>query len=146
MNNGIEKAQMRVALLKAPGIYPESFGSEISHFCAYRRIIHIPDLKDDLVKDFLLISVKYLLIVVRDTSVLALLLCIVFSLRFIEQLVIYLLDVIIDDGDVVTDPVLVNISRDELTIIVVDVSFADLSAYCTLHISHTPIKSCCLML
>ena len=71
-------------------------------------------------------------VIIRNTPVLAFLFGVVFSESLVEQLVIYLPDVIFDNGDVVFCSGRVNIFTQELTVIVRQaVFFADTTADCS---------------
>ena len=73
-----------------------------------------------------------MLVIVLDNSVFAFLLGIIFVESIVEQLVIYLPDVVFDNGDVVFRSGRVNIFTQELTVIVRQaVLLADTTADCS---------------
>ena len=123
---------MRISCLKAVGKLPKKLGCDLAYIRATRRIVLIADLENDFVIFLFLTAVADMLVIVFDNSVLAFLFGIIFGESLVEQLVIYLPDVIFDNGDVVFCSGRVNIFTQKLTVIVRQAVFlADSTADCS---------------
>ena len=130
----VEHPQLRISFLKTLHEIGQSL-------CCYYRlcrptagVLVIADLKNDLVKRFLLFAAFYVLIIVFDTSVFPRLPRIVLDESLIKKFVIDLFNIVLHQNDILIGAGSINVICDEFSVIVTYASFPEASADSSLYV------------
>lgn len=118
MYDSVKNTKLRISLLKLLGELFQYLCGGFACFRAYGGIVHISNLKNDLVEVTFLSAVADMVIVVLDNTVFAFLPPVVFGQSLIKKFVINVLDIFFDDNDIVFYSVAVNVIGNEITVIV----------------------------
>ena len=120
MKHHVEHPEVRIAFLKALRKGCQSRGGTISVLCPAGAVSEISDLKYGLMKELLLLSLTYMLVVVWYLVPGLFLSGVVRSYSLIEQLMIHGFKIVVAKNHVQMSPFLVHVSSCERAVVVPD--------------------------